>query len=113
MTFFPVDEKVVMLDEMPSLGSGVDKAEAVDEIVKPSLQQSQQIGARDSFLLIGTLEKQSELLFRKSVHSFDLLLPHEAGYRSQKLFVPFADRVDRGDNHGDQMHTCPRSSDHL
>ena len=64
-----VDLEMVVSDKVPSLCPGVGKTETVDDIVQSALKKDKQVGTGDSFLPVGFLEKQMELLFGKSGES--------------------------------------------
>jgi hypothetical protein len=63
-----------MFDKVAPLGTGIGKTKLEDNIVKPSLQQNEQIRSGNIFLPLGFLKKQVELLFGQPVQALCLLL---------------------------------------
>ena len=68
-----IDQKMIVLDKMTSLGAGVGKPETVNDIIQSAFQHDQQVCAGYAFLAVRFLKYQAELLFRKPVHALDLL----------------------------------------
>src|SRR5208283_5675984 len=64
--------------ELPSLFPRNSKPQAVYHVVESSFQKHKQVGARDTFRLLGHREPPLELVFAEAVHSLHLLFLTEA-----------------------------------
>jgi hypothetical protein len=70
----PVHQEMIVPDEVPPLGSGINKPESVDNIIQTTLKGNEQIGPGDTPLPVSPLKKKPELLFGKAVSILYLLL---------------------------------------
>jgi hypothetical protein len=61
-------------DQLPRFVAGVGEPQPVNHIVQTTLQEDQEIGARNPLLPLGFGEEVSELVFRQPVHPFYFLL---------------------------------------
>jgi hypothetical protein len=71
---FPIYRKVSVADKLTCLGARVGKPQAKSDIIEATLQQDEQVCTRNSALPFRPDKKQVELLFGKTIHSFDFLL---------------------------------------
>lgn len=72
--FPPVDQNVIVADELSCLIPGGSKADTKHGVVQPTLEHNQQVFTGDTPLLLGLLKKETELLFEHAVHALNLLL---------------------------------------
>jgi hypothetical protein len=59
---------MIVANEMATLRPGIDESQPVHDIVQSPFQRNEQVGSGNSFLPFSPLEKQSELIFGKTVH---------------------------------------------
>src|SRR5664279_264769 len=69
-----VDVEVAVADELARLGARGCEAEAVDDVVEPRLEHSEQVLARDARLAAGLVVVVGELLLEHAVVALGLLL---------------------------------------
>jgi hypothetical protein len=65
---------VTVIDQLSGLTAGSGKTSAIDSVVQPSLEQEQEVLARNSLLASSAFEVVAKLPFQNEVDTFDLLL---------------------------------------
>ena len=65
---------MVVPHQLPGLRPRICKTHAVDDIVQPSFQEDQQVGASNALLSLRFMEIKTELAFQQTVHPFYFLL---------------------------------------
>jgi hypothetical protein len=59
---------VIVPHQLPGLGPGICETHAVDNIVQPSFQEDQKVGASNALLSLRFMEIKAELAFQQAVH---------------------------------------------